>query len=199
MKNLQYYIYKISLPDGRYYIGKRNLPKGVEDGMLDNYWGSGPKWVNIYKAHKTEAKKEVLFYCFTKQQRDLAENILIGDLHLTDPLCCNCKKGGEGGWDHVDWKGKPKSEEAKQKMRDAWIERRKQPVSTEARAKMSIAQTGRKHAPRSDEWKEKQSIAQSYKKGPRGPNKNPSPPHSEETKQKMSAARKAYWAKKKEF
>lgn len=92
------------------------------------------------------------------------------------------------------------SEEEKRKISQANKGRLKgRSPSEEARQKMSKSHTGKTRAPRSQEWKRK--ISESCKgrtpwnKGKPAWNKGGSV--SEETKRKISEARKLYWAKKK--
>ena len=112
----------------------------------------------------------------------------------------------------------PFSEEHKQKLKEAWVERRKRPISEETRAKMREASTGRKHTEEtkkkislskighevSEETRKKLSedhklkaaaMTEEERKAKFGYNKGKTPankgiPHTEETKRKMSEAQK---------
>lgn len=97
-----HYIYKIhflcGFPSGRYYIG-RHTHKG-NNLSTDRYTGSG----NFCKAYfKKYGKKEGITYIKeileinpSKPINLYRENIVIGDLWKTDPLCMNLYAGGTG-------------------------------------------------------------------------------------------------------
>lgn len=114
-----HYIYKIYFlcgsPSGRYYIGKRTYDG--KDILKDKYHGSG-KFCKAYFAKygaiygKTYIK-EIIEVNISKEINKEREEIIIGDLWKTDPLCMNQKRGGEGkGWE----KGHDLSKEAREKI-----------------------------------------------------------------------------------
>jgi hypothetical protein len=74
-------IYKVSHPNGKYYIG-RHTTKNLEDGYL----GSG-KWVRSLK-NKSVLKKEVLQIVETFEELLLAEKTIIAD-HIDEQMCMN--------------------------------------------------------------------------------------------------------------
>ena len=94
------FIYKITLDDGRYYIGRKTMVKpnytsGVKKGTpkgyyaWQNYNGSSKELLALIKGGKNY-KKEILQFCFSKAETTYAEtvNILCSGA-LTDPLCFN--------------------------------------------------------------------------------------------------------------
>ena len=97
-----HYIYKIhflcGFPTGRYYLGKHS---GYID---DSYAGSG-KFCKAYykkygKINGVTYIKEIIEVNPDKEVNKDREEVIIGDLWKTDPLCMNQKRGGEGkGWE----------------------------------------------------------------------------------------------------
>lgn len=95
------FIYKITLEDGRYYLGRKTMLKpnytsGVNKGKSrgeypwKSYNGSSKELLKILKEDKPNYKKEILQFCYTKTETSYAETcqILCGGA-LTDPLCFN--------------------------------------------------------------------------------------------------------------
>lgn len=113
-----YYIYKIhflcGFPAGRYYLGKH---KGYVD---DTYGGSG-KFCKAYykkygKINGITYIKEILEINPDEETNRLREEIIVGNLWKTDPLCMNQKCGGEGkGWE----KGHKISADTREKIANA--------------------------------------------------------------------------------
>lgn len=204
-----HYIYRIThIPTGRFYIGKR-IYSG-KDWRNDPYMGSGTIIKNLLKAHPLiEFRKEVLCFCRDAEQLLKAEEAAVGTQYQDNPLCVNLCAGGAGVVGRViseetrakigaAKKGQTHSEEAKAKMSKALKGRTH---SEEARAKLSEALKGRTY---SEETREKMSEGQKGKilseetkakisVAIKGKTK---PPFSEEHRANLSAAKRAYWEKR---
>lgn len=96
-----HYIYKIiflrGYPTGRYYLGKRSYPGS--DLIRDTYSGSGyfcDEYFEEYgKSLGDTYIKEIIEINPSKKINSDREEIIIGDLWKTDPLCMNrCPGGG---------------------------------------------------------------------------------------------------------
>lgn len=129
-----HYIYKITNKlNNKFYIGKRSCNCDI---INDKYMGSG---ILIKKAIKTYGidnfKKEILVICESAEYALNVEALLVNDELLSNPLCYNLNTGGWGGKskiipartkefkDNVGnfWRGKPKSDEQKQKTRESLL------------------------------------------------------------------------------
>lgn len=89
------YVYKCSLPDGRYYIGQHH--SNGEDPLEDGYYGLGKEWTSaIQGIDKEKITKIVLAYAQTDKELDELEKHFIGDLNEADDLCLNVRRGGRG-------------------------------------------------------------------------------------------------------
>jgi len=97
----KYFIYKtVNLINKKYYIGAHST-----NDENDSYLGSGSLLSKaILKYGKENFKREILFYCDTKDEMYQQELKLINE-HINDPLCYNVKHGGIGGWDYVNNSG----------------------------------------------------------------------------------------------
>ena len=89
-----YFLYKvIHIPTQRYYLGKHET-KNLKDG----YMGSGVAWGNILRAHdREEFSFQILSSYENSTALERAEEILIPESILLDPLCMNLVPGGRGG------------------------------------------------------------------------------------------------------
>ena len=94
------FIYKITLEDGRYYVGKKYMwkpnytsgkNKGQSKGMYpwQSYISSSIELKKIIK-EGIKYKKEILFFTFSRAETTYMETkeILCGN-HLTNPNCLN--------------------------------------------------------------------------------------------------------------
>ena len=157
---------------------------------------------------------EVIEEC-SVERLNAREKFWIAALNSKAPNGYNLTDGGDGGLNPsketrlrmslakkgcISWfKGKKMSAEQKAKVSANHADVRGEKNSfygkrhtEEARAKMSLAKKGKSHKPHSQETRAKIAVSN---KGKHSHNKGK---HlSEETKAKMSAARKAYWARKK--
>lgn len=94
------FIYKITLEDGRYYIGRKtvfkpNYTSGLKKGQCKgeyswkSYCGSSKELSEIIKSG-VKYKKEIIEYCYSKAEttyRETASILCSGA--LTDPNCFN--------------------------------------------------------------------------------------------------------------
>ncbi len=89
------YVYKCTLPDGRYYIGQHH--SNGEDPLEDGYYGLGKEWASAIRGvDKEKITKVVLAYAQTDEELDELEKRFIGELNETDSLCLNIRRGGRG-------------------------------------------------------------------------------------------------------
>lgn len=99
-----YYTYRISsTADGGYYLGRHGTTLTDTEAMLrDGYMGSGGiKYKNWVKSVGGDSlRKEILGVYSNWAEAVLAEELLIGDSHRTDPHCKNSMVGGStpGGY-----------------------------------------------------------------------------------------------------
>lgn len=137
----QHFIYKIhflcGFPTGRYYLGKHT------GYVNDSYGGSGNFCKAYYKKYgKIEGEtyiREILEINPSQEINSNREEIIIGDLWKTDPLCMNQCHGGWGllPGNESPNKGKHLSKETKQKISDKLKGRK--------RSKTSIDKTRNSH------------------------------------------------------
>lgn len=95
------FVYKITLEDGRYYLGKKFMwkpkytsgkLKGTSRGEYSwkTYKGSSKELLEILKNPTVKYNKEILYFCFSKAEttyRETKEILCSGA--LTDPLSFN--------------------------------------------------------------------------------------------------------------
>lgn len=94
------FIYKITLDDGRYYIGRKTMvkpnytsgaKKGTPKGYYpwQNYNGSSKELLSLIKSG-VGYKKEIIQFCYSKAETTYLETVnIICSGALTDPLCFN--------------------------------------------------------------------------------------------------------------
>lgn len=103
---MYYYIYKITCTAGsfkdHYYIGQHKT-----DNIDDGYKGSGVKINKYYKKYPNDYIKEILCWCSDEDDMNNKEDLYVGNLYETDPMCLNLCAGG---------KHNKLSEETKQKI-----------------------------------------------------------------------------------
>lgn len=129
-KNYKFhYIYKITCLCGNlkdhYYIGKHSTIK--DDPIDDNYYGGGVIINKYYEKYPpvlgVTITKEIIEFNSSVEENKVREEEVIGDKWLTDPLCLNRKKGGEGGNGHAN-RGKVHSKEQTEQhnafMKEYW-------------------------------------------------------------------------------
>ena len=89
-------VYRVTMPDGRYYIGKKSLWV-LKDGKISresdwqDYWGSSKDVKALVKeAGKQACTREVVRFCVSRGEASWLEAVLLikGDC-LLDPLCLN--------------------------------------------------------------------------------------------------------------
>ena len=123
------YVYEwINKVNGKWYIGSH-------DGSNPNYKASGKlinKAFNKYGMDNFICHK---FYCddYRKQEQDA----LVKKDAMNDPMSYNLTNIARS-WDHISWKGIPKSEETKKKMSE----------SAKGRKRPDLSERNRKHPPK---------------------------------------------------
>lgn len=105
-KDRTYYTYRITASDSeKYYYGVSHLKVAnatLEDCARHHYSGSGGanpknKFRNWKQKHRGSMAKEALAVHRTAAEAYAREAELVGDRHLTDPLCLNSTTGGKTG------------------------------------------------------------------------------------------------------
>lgn len=96
---MYYLIYKTTnKKNGKFYIGAHST-----NNINDDYLGSGVALKRAIKKYgKDNFKKEIMFICETKEEMFYLEEKLVDP---DNPLSYNMRKGGKGGWEHVDTSG----------------------------------------------------------------------------------------------
>ncbi len=93
------FVYKITLEDGRYYVGKKYMwkpnytsgkNKGISKGQYSwqTYCSSSVELKNLIK-EGLKYKKEILFFTFSRAETTYKESKEILNYALTDPNCLN--------------------------------------------------------------------------------------------------------------
>jgi len=93
------FVYKITLEDGRYYVGKKymwkpNYTSGAKKGQSkgtyswQSYCSSSIELKNLIK-EGLKYKKEILFFTFSRAETTYKETKTILNGCLTDPNCLN--------------------------------------------------------------------------------------------------------------
>lgn len=161
MKDRFGYIYKIVLPDNRFYIGKKESPV-----VVPYYFGSGThinRWFKKNCGRKScdcpesvakdkGVKRQILAWASNRECLKCIEHIFVGNLWCNNKQCLNLAAGGKGGTHaYTDEQRQRISMRMKEWMKDpthngmygkpAW--NRGKPFSEEARKNMSLAQTGK--------------------------------------------------------
>jgi group I intron endonuclease len=180
--------------NSKIYIGKKKI-KNINEWK--DYWGSG-KLIQkaILKYGIENFKKEILEYCYSREELNSAEIDYIEFYNSTNRnIGYNLTIGGEGG-KTSDQHGAKRSEQAKLNMSFAQKGKTGNKNSfygkkhtEESKLKMRLAKIGndfRKNKKMSEEAKTKISLAMLGKK------------HTEETKRKISLARRKFQSKQKE-
>lgn len=117
------YVYKITLPNGKYYIGSKQ-----EATFNESYWGSSSNpiyWKDLEKYGKENCKREILKWCLSFEELVLEEHNFIEENGLS-PISYNLTSNTWGG--HIS-KGWHHSEENKQKMKKSKSKEHKRKLS----------------------------------------------------------------------
>ena len=165
-----YTIYKTTnLINNRYYIGKHKT-----ENINDSYMGSGKLLKQAIEKYGIENfSKEILFVFNNEEDMNKKEKELVVLSEETYNLC----EGGNGGFgyinnsDIVKFKGKTHTDNTKQKLREKRIGVTNFIPNEETKQKISNAKKGKSTALKGSS-------------------------QSEEHKKKLSEAKRAYWAKK---
>ena len=189
-----YYTYKVQCTavgwEDYYYLGKH-----VTTNLDDGYKGSGTKLQEYYKQYPNDYTFTILAFYKDKNELNIAEQKLIGDLWKTDEYCLNGNAGGAGSWSAATAAssicriGRPLSEEHKRKISEARKGKspanKGKPLSDKQKEILSITHKGNQYFKgrhHTDEAKRKMSEARKGK-----PVWNKGKPHSNDTKNKISA------------
>ena len=197
------YIYLITdTTNNMKYTGKHHYNK---EGELDpNYHGSGVIIKNIYKKRPETLKEVYLKTCYTQEELNEWEKYYIKFYNTLWPNGYNLEEGGRGGVPSEETrkklseaqKGRHHSEETKQKMSEARSGEKNamfgKHLSDETKRKLREANKGKpsnkKGIPLSEETRRKISENHCDCSGEKGPFYGKH--HSEESKRKMSLAKK---------
>jgi hypothetical protein len=113
------HLYRITDPNtGKFYIGKHRGARRAQ------YWGGGKRIKAYVKKHGySHLKYEVLVIASEDYIYDLEQRYVTEDFIRSNSNCLNLCKGGIGGnLGQTPWnKGKPWSDEVKEKMRQAKV------------------------------------------------------------------------------
>lgn len=154
-------VYKIQNQiDGKIYIGSAHNLKfrwRTHKASLKSQSHKNSRLQNAVNKHGIENFSFTPVLICDKSNVLLYEQIIL-NFYLNKTECYNlCTEVvGGSGWNHSD--------DAKEKMKQAWKHRIGKPLSEETKEKISAANKGRKRAPLSEETKQKMSEAHKGKK-----------------------------------
>lgn len=163
------YIYKITLPNGKFYFGKKESPK-----ELDYYWGSGRYIMDWFKKHfgkkscdcpssvvkGSGVKREIIFWAGHRDCLSTMEKIVIGNLWKNNKDCVNMCEGGIGPKQHIY------TDEHKKNISRALKGRKKSPEHIEAVRKAITGNVKLKQKAK-EEWSKpgfKEKMSEIHKK-----------------------------------
>jgi hypothetical protein len=95
------FIYKTTLPDGRYYIGQHKI---ISQHTLDpTYFGSGVIIKDFLKSKGSiGVAREILEYGFSRDEMNILEGTYVTASVLSDPLNINLDIGGRNNYTRCD-------------------------------------------------------------------------------------------------
>lgn len=87
------FIYRTSLPDGRFYLGQHKI---ISQKTLDPmYYGSGVIIRDYIKSKgKSQLTREILAFGYSREEMNLLEKQFITEEIMSDPMCINLDLGG---------------------------------------------------------------------------------------------------------
>ncbi len=188
-----YTVYRTTnLVNGKFYIGVHK----TEDPH-DKYLGSGKYLKNAVAKYGNENfKKEILFTYLDATAAFEKEEELV-EAFRNDSLCMNLRQGGTGGFDYINRNGLTtgRTVEGKEKIRRSKLGVKRPPHVGKAVAKANQTRVDWHHP---EERRER--IARSNRRTkalnpPKSWNEGLHP-YSDESKHRMSEARKAWWVRK---
>jgi hypothetical protein len=188
MANDYFIIYKTTNRiSGKIYIGQHNV-KNIED-MDNDYYGSG-KYLKkaIKKYGRNNFLREIIAVCGSREIANILEIEYIKIYKSFGYKMYNVRPGGQGFYNGglSPFKGKHHSDSAKEKLRNGHLGKKAGPHTEGTKRKIGEANKLRI-------WKD-----ESRKKiGEKAKIINRGIVRSEETKRRMSEARKLYWERKK--
>lgn len=99
-----YLIYQIrNKLNGMIYIGKHTTKR-----KNDSYMGSGLRIQYAIKKYGIENfEKTILFECASAEEMNAKEAEIVNEDFIARDDVYNIKLGGDGGWDHFNWKNVP--------------------------------------------------------------------------------------------
>jgi len=173
-------IYKITnIVNGKFYIGSAtNLVKRRRSHLSSLKYGrhKNEKLQRSYDKHgKDSFKFETVLYCNAKNLIMYEQIVIDGFDPVTNGYNIKPVAGSTTGYKHSD--------EAKAKMKAAWVGRVLPTPSEDRGRKISESKTGKKRKPFTEEAKRNMSLSKIGNKNRLGI------PHTEETKAKMKAIR----------
>lgn len=124
-----HFLYKtVNKLTGKFYIGKHST-----SDLDDGYIGSGIALLeDVSSIGKSNFSREILKFFDTKEEAYAAENLIVTEELIADPLCYNRMIGGFGGFDHLNGEVRPlydliraKARESKTDEENAEIGRKK--------------------------------------------------------------------------
>lgn len=112
---MDYLIYKISNKiDNKFYVGKHKT-----ENKNDDYFGSGLLLKRaVEKYGKNNFVKELLFECSSEEEMNQKEADIIDEDFITRDDTYNIKLGGNGGFDYINKNGKNHGGNWKESMKE---------------------------------------------------------------------------------
>lgn len=182
-RELYGYVYKTTLPDGRYYIGRHKSPE-----FDPEYYGSGRLISRYINKHGTDGVTlEILCWANTNDQLNNLEKEHIGTLYETDQNCINLRAGGDQCGVSTATRSRLRQVQLDYYKNGGINPNKGKPMSEEQKQKLRLANTGKKLTQEQIN-KRTASIKEYYKNGGINPNKGKT--HTKQARNKMSLSLK---------